>query len=147
VVKRATWREASLAALAICVICSFKVTAAAYGKNGLSPTLTLGPLFPFLVRFSHGQSYAQGLRPSSRDRAYCLSLLHMKNHIKKCRVVVSGAASALALSLLTVGCAHEISRTETTTVSPNGTVRSNERVVTETPDGTVTRTEKKTINP
>ena len=72
----------------------------------------------------------------------------MKHHIKKFRVVVLGAAFALALSVLTVGCAHEVSRTETTSVSRNGTVRSNEKVVTETPNGTVTRTEtKKTINP
>jgi hypothetical protein len=72
----------------------------------------------------------------------------MKHHIKKCKVAVLGLGCALALSLLTVGCAHEVSRTETTSVSPNGTVRSNEKVVTETPNGTVTRTEtKKTTNP
>jgi major membrane immunogen (membrane-anchored lipoprotein) len=52
------------------------------------------------------------------------------------------ATSALALSLLLVGCAHEVSREKTSSVSTDGTVKSKEKVVTQSPDGTVTRTEE-----
>ena len=58
------------------------------------------------------------------------------------------ATSALALSFLLVGCAHEISHEKRTTVSRDGTVKSQERTVTQSPDGTVTRKdESKKINP
>jgi len=58
------------------------------------------------------------------------------------------ATSALALSFLLVGCAHEIHHEKRTTVGRDGTVRSHERTVTEQPDGTVTRKdETKKINP
>ena len=56
--------------------------------------------------------------------------------------------SALGLSFLTVGCQHEISKTQTTSVSSDGTVKMKEKTVTEGSDGTVTRTEtRKTSTP
>ncbi len=68
----------------------------------------------------------------------------MKNHIFKTCL----ATSALAVSFLLVGCAHEISHEKRTTVGPNGTVRSQERTVTEQPDGTVTRKDEfKKVSP
>jgi hypothetical protein len=54
----------------------------------------------------------------------------------------------LALSFLLVGCAREISHEKRTTVGRDGTVKSQERTVTQLPDGTVTRTdESKKISP
>ena len=52
------------------------------------------------------------------------------------------AMSALSLSLLLVGCAREVSSEKTTTIRGNGTVRTRESTVTESPDGTVTRKEE-----
>ena len=46
------------------------------------------------------------------------------------------AASALALSFLIVGCDRTISKSESTSVSSDGTVKSKEKTVTEKPDGT-----------
>ena len=55
---------------------------------------------------------------------------------------------ALALSFLLIGCAHEISHTKTSKVSSDGSVRTKERTVTQSPDGTVTKTEEsKTTRP
>ena len=58
------------------------------------------------------------------------------------------AIAALALPLV-VGCAHEVSHTKRTTVSSDGTAKSKEKTVTQSPDGTVTTTEesKKTTSP
>jgi hypothetical protein len=69
----------------------------------------------------------------------------MKNRI----FVISAATSALALSFLLVGCDREISKTESSSVSSDGTVKSKEKTVTQAPDGTVTKTEesKKTTPP
>jgi hypothetical protein len=56
--------------------------------------------------------------------------------------------SALGMSFLTAGCQHEISKTKTTSVSSDGTVKTKEKTVTEGSDGTVTRTEtRKTSTP
>ena len=59
------------------------------------------------------------------------------------------ATSALALSFLLVGCDREVSRTESSSVSSDGTVKSTEKTVTQSKDGTVTKTEesKKTTPP
>ena len=59
------------------------------------------------------------------------------------------AASALALSLPLVGCDRQVSHTESSTVSSDGAVKSKEKTVTQSPDGTVTKTEesKKTTPP
>ena len=67
--------------------------------------------------------------------------------MKASKITLLALMSAFALSLLTVGCARTVSQTETTKVRSNGTVERRERTVTESPDGTVTRTEKRTTNP
>lgn len=65
----------------------------------------------------------------------------------KNRMIVVGVA-AFALSLLLVGCNREISKTKSSSVSSDGTVKSKEKTVTETPAGVVTRTEEsKTTSP
>jgi hypothetical protein len=48
----------------------------------------------------------------------------------------------LALSCLLVGCDKEVSKTESTNVGSDGTVKSKEKTVTQTPDGAVTKTEE-----
>ncbi len=67
------------------------------------------------------------------------------NHI----AVTCMATAALTLPLLMVGCAHEVSHTSKSSVSSNGTVKSTEKTVTQSNDGTVTTTEesKKTSRP
>ena len=68
----------------------------------------------------------------------------MKNRM----VAVCVATSALALSYLLVGCERKVSKTESSSVSSDGTVKSKERTVTKAPDGTVTKTEEsKTTSP
>jgi hypothetical protein len=52
------------------------------------------------------------------------------------------AASALALSLLLVGCDRQVSSTKSSSESSDGTVKSKEKTVTQSPDGTVTKTEE-----
>ena len=52
------------------------------------------------------------------------------------------ATSVLAFSSLLVGCDRTISKTESSSVSSDGTVKSKEKTVTEKPDGTVTKTEE-----
>ena len=69
----------------------------------------------------------------------------MKNY----KAIICAAASTLASSFLLVGCAREVSHTETSSVSSDGTVKSKEKTVTQASDGTVTKTEetKKTTSP
>jgi hypothetical protein len=57
--------------------------------------------------------------------------------------------SALALSLLLVGCDRQVSKETNSSVSSDGTVKTKEKTVTQSPDGTVTKTEetKKTSPP
>lgn len=66
----------------------------------------------------------------------------MKQMIMNRVSVMCVATSALALSFLLVGCAHEVSHTKQSSVSSNGTVKSNEKTVTQSMDGTVTTTEE-----
>jgi hypothetical protein len=66
----------------------------------------------------------------------------MKHKIMNHMAVMCVATSALALSFLVVGCAHEVSHTKKSSVSSNGTVKSTETTVTESPDGTLTKTEE-----
>ena len=66
----------------------------------------------------------------------------MKQMIMNRMAVMCVATSALALSFLLVGCAHEVSHSKTSSVSSNGTVKSTEKIVTESPDGTLTKTEE-----
>ena len=79
--------------------------------------------------------------PPVARSVHCL-MKHM-NHRK---LITLATMAALGLSFLTVGCAHTISRTEQTRVRSNGTVESKEQKVTESPDGTITRTETKRID-
>jgi hypothetical protein len=73
----------------------------------------------------------------------------MKQNIMYRTAALCGAMSALALSFLLVGCAHEVSHTKKSSVSSDGTVKSTEKTVTQSQDGTVTKTEefKKTSPP
>jgi hypothetical protein len=49
---------------------------------------------------------------------------------------------------MTVGCDQQVSKKTSTSVSKDGTVKSEEKVVTESADGTVTKTqETKTTEP
>jgi hypothetical protein len=68
--------------------------------------------------------------------------------IKKAKVAIIAVMSGLALSFVTVGCDREISKTESTSVSSDGSGKTKEKTVTESPDGTVKKTEtKKTTVP
>jgi hypothetical protein len=68
--------------------------------------------------------------------------------MKNRNVVICFALSALALSFLTVGCDREVSKTTSTSLSRDGTVKTQEKTVTESKDGTVTKTqESKTTEP
>jgi hypothetical protein len=66
----------------------------------------------------------------------------MKHNIMKRMAVICVAMSVLTLPLLVIGCAHEISHTKKSSVSSNGTVKSTETTVTQSSDGTVTKTEE-----
>ena len=63
--------------------------------------------------------------------------------------VMCVATSALALAFPLVGCDREVSRTTSSSVSSDGTVKWTEKTVTQSKDGTVTKTEesKKTTPP
>ncbi len=63
--------------------------------------------------------------------------------MRNCKLVVLVIASAMALSLLTVGCDREVSHSEDTKVNSDGTVKSKEKTVSESPDGTVKKEETK----
>lgn len=68
--------------------------------------------------------------------------------MKSCRMALWTATSALAFSLLTVGCERTVSKTESEKVKSDGTVEKKEKTVTESPDGTTTKKEeKKTTQP
>jgi len=69
----------------------------------------------------------------------------MKDKIKNGMAVMCVATSALALSCLLIGCDKdkEVSKTESSSVGSDGTVKSKEKTVTQTPDGAVvTKTEE-----
>ena len=68
--------------------------------------------------------------------------------MKNRRAVICVATSALALSFMLVGCDRQVSKTESSSVSSDGTVKSKEKTVTQAPDGTVTKKqESKTTAP
>ena len=50
--------------------------------------------------------------------------------------------SALALTVVAAGCERTVSKTESEKVRSDGTVESKEKTVTQSPDGTVTKTEE-----
>ena len=62
----------------------------------------------------------------------------MKNRI----FAICVAMSVMALPFLLGGCDREVSKTKTTSVSSDGTVKSKEKTVTQAPDGTTTKTEE-----
>ena len=64
-------------------------------------------------------------------------------------IVTCLAMSALALSILLVGCDRQVSSDKSSTVGSDGTVKTKEKTVTQSQDGTVTKTEesKKTTPP
>ena len=55
--------------------------------------------------------------------------------MKNCKVVIVAAMSAVALSFLLVGCDRQVSKTQSSSVSSDGTDKSKEKTVTEAPDG------------
>ena len=73
--------------------------------------------------------------PSIVARAKLRSISNETNDYES-SAVICVATLALALPLLLVGCAHEVSHTESSSVSSNGTVKSNEKTVTQSMDGT-----------
>ena len=62
--------------------------------------------------------------------------------MKTCKITLAAAVSALALAFLTTGCERTVSKTESEKVKSDGTVESKEKTVTQSPDGTVTKTEE-----
>ena len=66
----------------------------------------------------------------------------MKQNIMNRVAVVGVLAAALTVPLVFVGCSHEVSHTESSRVSSNGAVKSQEKTVTRASDGTVTTTEE-----
>jgi hypothetical protein len=72
----------------------------------------------------------------------------MKQLIMNRMAVMYVAGSVLALSFLLVGCDRQVSKTDSSSVSSDGTVKSSEKTVTQSKDGTVTKTEEtKKITP
>ncbi|MCE9615528.1 MAG: hypothetical protein K8T26_14750 [Lentisphaerae bacterium] len=69
----------------------------------------------------------------------------MKNHAAALYV----GASVLALSFMLVGCDREVSKSTSSSVNSDGTVKTQEKTVTQAPDGSVTKVEetKKTTAP
>ena len=63
----------------------------------------------------------------------------MKNHKRLFWV----AATGVVLTSLLFGCDREVSHTGSATVNSDGSSKSNEKVVTQAPDGTVTKEESK----
>jgi len=62
--------------------------------------------------------------------------------MKKLKPVMCRVTSAVAMSLLLVGCARDVSHSKTIKVGSDGTVKSKEKTVTQASDGTVTKTEE-----
>ena len=64
--------------------------------------------------------------------------------MKTGKIALVATISALALSVLTMGCDRTISKTESEKVKSDGTVEKSEKSVTQSPDGTIKKEEKKT---
>ena len=56
--------------------------------------------------------------------------------------VMCVGTSALALSFLLVGCDRQVYSTKSSSENSDGTVKTKEKTVTQSPDGTVTKTEE-----
>jgi len=70
----------------------------------------------------------------------------MNQKTKNARILTVAAALALAVSFATVGCDRTISKEETTRVRDDGTVKTKEKEVKQSPDGSVTKEESTTIS-
>lgn len=66
----------------------------------------------------------------------------MKEMIMNRLAVICMVTVALTLPLVLVGCGREVSHTESSSVSSDGTVKAKEKTVTQSQDGTVTKTEE-----
>ena len=66
----------------------------------------------------------------------------MKHKTKNCMAVMCVATSAVALSLLLIGCDREVSNTKSSSENKDGAVKSTEKTVSQSKDGTVTKTEE-----
>ena len=62
--------------------------------------------------------------------------------MKRNKIAILAVTTVLAFSSLLTGCDRTLSKTESTSVSSDGTVKSKEKTVTEKPDGTITKTEE-----
>jgi hypothetical protein len=63
--------------------------------------------------------------------------------MKTGKITLTAMISALALSVLAMGCDRTVSKTESEKVKSDGTVEKKEKSVTESPDGTIKKEEKK----
>ena len=66
----------------------------------------------------------------------------MKHKIMNYMAIMCVAATTLTLPLLLVGCDRQVSDTKSSSESSDGTVKSKEKTVTQSPDGTTTKTEE-----
>ena len=73
--------------------------------------------------------------PQYQDTRLALKLTAMKHQI----LVVT---SALALSVLLLGCDQTVSKEESKTVGSDGSVKTKEKTVTQNADGTVSKSEE-----
>jgi hypothetical protein len=71
-----------------------------------------------------------------------IRLLSMKTP----KMALVATMSAVMFSMLTVGCDRTISETESQKVKSDGTVETKEKRITESPDGTLKKEEKKTVD-
>lgn len=83
-----------------------------------------------------------GGNPHSQVQAGCKIVIGMKNSIKINPTRICATVALLALWCSLAGCAHEVSHTERTKYNSDGTVKSKETTVRESPNGTVTKTEE-----
>ena len=60
----------------------------------------------------------------------------------KNRAAVVCMATAVLASFLVVGCDREVSHTENSKVNSDGSVKTKEKTVSQSPDGTITKTEE-----
>jgi len=63
--------------------------------------------------------------------------------MKTGKTALMATISALALSVLAMGCDRTISKTESEKIKSDGTVEKKEKSVTVSPDGTIKKEEKK----
>jgi hypothetical protein len=82
-----------------------------------------------------------GLAPES---ASVQRVRYTMKHKLNAKLATFGAAAIMGFSLLMTGCDRDVSKTEDVKVRDDGSVKSKETTVTEHPDGSVSKTEKKT---